>query len=132
MKMGKLLVNKIREINPQAIRWALLLLVFLVSFASITVPRNADAAVAVQQNWRNTNGTSITTNQYFRGTTTVPGATNAMGAIAAGSNRLLVVALVINTSVAQNSLVPTVTYGGQPLTVATSDQGATSGTGISS
>lgn len=130
--MGKQLVTKIRGMNPLAKQGALVLLAFLVSFACISGPKSAEAAVtALTGNaWRTTVGTAISATTYFRGTTAAPGATNAY-TIAAGANRLLVVVLAINTSAAQNVRIPTVKYGlagseNQTLTLATSDQATSS------
>ncbi|NVN99922.1 MAG: CxxxxCH/CxxCH domain-containing protein [Geobacteraceae bacterium] len=120
--MGKQLVNNIRGMNPLARRGTLLLLALLVSFSCLTLPRSADAAVAALQNWRNTAGTSVTGTAYFRGTTALPTATNAFGAVPAGSNRLMVVALVVNTATAVAGPVPTIQFGAQTLSLATSDQ----------
>jgi len=130
--MGKELVNKIRGMNPLTARGVLLVWAILLSFACLTAPRSADAAVtALTGNaWRTTSGTAITATTYFRGTTTAPAATNAY-TIAAGPNRLLVVVLSINASAAQNTRIPTVKYGAagtenKTLTLATSDQATSS------
>ena len=130
--MGKQLVTKIRGMNPLAKKGALLLLAFLVSFACISGPKSAEAAVTALtgNSWRTTAGTAISATAYFRGTTAAPGATNTY-AIAAGANRLLVVVLAINTSTAQNVRIPTVKYGlagseNQTLSVATTDQSTSS------
>src|SRR6185369_12183887 len=110
-------------------------LALLFSFACMTVPRNADAAVTASQNWRNTAATlntgTLTGTRYFRGTTAVPGTTNNLGTMPAGTTRLLVVALAINTTAAGVGPVPTVQYGlagseNKTLALATTDQGSTS------
>gem|GEM_PF-1155430 len=105
----------------------MLLLAFLFSFMCLSAPQSAEAAVAALtgNGWRTTAGTAISATAYFRGTTAVPGATNTYS-IAAGANRLLVVALTVNTSAAQSALRPAVTYGGQALQIATSDQATSS------
>ncbi len=102
--MGKLLVNKIREINPQAKRGMLLLLVFLASFAYLLAPRHSEAAVVNETQWAIIGTTT---------TNTFPAMTLAKGT---GTERLLVVQIAMDYSGNSTGATPTVTYGGQTLT----------------
>ncbi len=124
--MGKLLVNKIREINPLAKRGTLFLLALLVSFISIIGPNTAEAAISVQQgfvagatayNVGNTTG-------FYKGTTFPGAAVVGTIAVGAGNDRLLVVAVTTGLSAVATQTC-TVTYNAVSMTQATGD-GATS------
>ena len=111
VKMGKLLANQIRGINPLAKKGVLLLWAFLLSFAYVVGVKDASAAPTT------TGGNNWT---LVRAVTNAALSINATSTTAitpgAGANRLLLVAVHIEKATASaTTLDATPTFGGVPL-----------------
>jgi predicted CxxxxCH...CXXCH cytochrome family protein len=116
--MGKVIKNKIQGMSWWLKTTLVLLLTIVTSvfmYEGWYKPMQATAAITQQASW---------TSQYA--STAYPsGAVNASYTIAAGTNRILLVAIASRTSTAAAQTV-TVTYGGQALTLAQGDAGSSS------
>ncbi|MDO8282426.1 MAG: CxxxxCH/CxxCH domain-containing protein [Thermodesulfovibrionia bacterium] len=114
--MGRIISNKVSSMNWMAKISLVLVFTMFFSIQGWYSPKIVQAAISKPSNWAS----------QYAAVAYPAGTINAAYTVAAGTNRLLVVAISsTQTAVGTAQTVSSITYGGQPLTLAAGDGSST-------